>query len=63
MFDRLATWQPDQGATTAARAVSALALVALAVIHVVRPAGHAGPDSAGGHRLSRLGHTLKSYAC
>ena len=35
MFDRIAQWQPDQGADAAARAVAALALVTLAVIHVV----------------------------
>src|ERR1700678_110271 len=35
MFDRIAQWQPDQGAAAAARAAAALALAALAVIHVV----------------------------
>jgi len=44
MFDRFARWQPDQGAAVAARAVSALALAALAVIHVVDLPGTLGPD-------------------
>jgi len=44
MFDRMAQWQPDQGAAAAARAVSALALAALAVIHVVDLPGTLGPD-------------------
>ena len=43
MFDRIARWQPDQGAAVAARAVGALALVALAVIHVVDLPGTLGP--------------------
>ena len=43
MFDRMAQWQPDQGAAAAARAVSALALAALAVIHVVDLPGTLGP--------------------
>jgi hypothetical protein len=43
MFDRIARWQPDQGAAAAARAVSALALAALAVIHVVDLPGTLGP--------------------
>ena len=44
MFDRIAQWQPDRGAAVAARAVGALALVALAVIHVVDLPGTLGPD-------------------
>src|SRR5579864_6640674 len=44
MFDRIAQWQPDQGAAVAARAVAALALSALAVIHVVDLPGTLGPD-------------------
>ena len=43
MFDRIARWQPDQGAAVAARAVGALALAALAVIHVVDLPGTLGP--------------------
>ncbi len=43
MFDRIAQWQPDQGAAVAARAVGALSLVALAVIHVVDLPGTLGP--------------------
>jgi hypothetical protein len=43
MFDRIAQWQPDQGAAAAARAVAALALSALAVIHVVDLPGTLGP--------------------
>ncbi len=43
MFDRIARWQPDQGAAAAARAVAALALAALAVIHVVDLPGTLGP--------------------
>ena len=43
MFDRMAQWQPDQGAASAARAVAALALAALAVIHVVDLPGTLGP--------------------
>src|SRR5690242_20051174 len=43
MFDRMAQWQPDQGAAAATRAVSALALAALAVIHVVDLPGTLGP--------------------
>jgi hypothetical protein len=35
MRDRIAQWQPDQSAAVAARAVGALTLVALAVIHVL----------------------------
>ena len=53
MFDRIAQWQPDQGAAVAARTVGALALVALAVIHVVDLPGTLGPDPAGRHRVSR----------
>jgi hypothetical protein len=44
MLDRFARWQPDQGAAVAARAVGALALAALAVIHVVDLPGTLGPD-------------------
>src|SRR6201995_4947437 len=44
MFDRIARWQPDQGAAVAARAAGALALAALAVIHVVALPGTLGPD-------------------
>src|SRR6201997_660899 len=44
MFDRIARWQPDQGAAATARAVGALALAALAVIHVVDLPGTLGPD-------------------
>src|SRR5579863_1126242 len=44
MFDRIAQWQPDQGADVAARTVGALALIALAVIHVVDLPGTLGPD-------------------
>ena len=43
MFDRIAQWQPDQGAAATARAVGALALAALAVIHVVDLPGTLGP--------------------
>ncbi len=43
MFDRIAQWQPDRGAAVAARAVGALALIALAVIHVVDLPGTLGP--------------------
>jgi hypothetical protein len=43
MFDRIARWQPDQGAAAAARAAGALALAALAVIHVVDLPGTLGP--------------------
>src|SRR6201995_4289633 len=43
MFDRIARWQPDQGAAAAGRAVAALALAALAVIHVVDLPGTLGP--------------------
>ena len=43
MSDRIAQWQPDQGADSAARAVGALALAALAVIHVVDLPGTLGP--------------------
>jgi hypothetical protein len=35
MIDHIARWEPDQGAAVTARGVGALALVALAVIHVV----------------------------
>jgi len=44
MFDRIARWQPDRGAAVAAPAVGALALAALAVIHVVDLPGTLGPD-------------------
>ena len=44
MFDRIAQWQPDQGAAVAARTVGTLALLALAVIHVVDLPGTLGPD-------------------
>ena len=44
MFDRIARWQPDRGAAVAARTVGALALIALAVIHVVDLPGTLGPD-------------------
>ncbi len=43
MFDRIARWQPDRGAAAAARAVAALALAGLAVIHVVDLPGTLGP--------------------
>jgi len=43
MLARIAQWQPDQGAAAAARAVGALALAALAVIHVVDLPGTLGP--------------------
>ena len=43
MFDRFARWQPDQGAAAAARAVGALALATLAVIHVLDLPGTLGP--------------------
>src|SRR6266516_6729037 len=44
MLARIAQWQPDQGAAATARAVGALALAALAVIHVVDLPGTLGPD-------------------
>src|SRR5580692_10002480 len=44
MLARIAQWQPDQGAAVAARTVGALALIALAVIHVVDLPGTLGPD-------------------
>ena len=43
MLDRIARWQPDQGAAVTARGVGALALLALAVIHVVDLPGTLGP--------------------
>jgi hypothetical protein len=43
MFDRLGPAQPAQGADVVARAVGALALAALAVIHVVDLPGTLGP--------------------
>src|SRR3984957_15195492 len=49
MFDRIAQWQPDQGASAAARAVGALALIALAVIHVVDLPGTLGPTPLVGY--------------
>ena len=44
MIDRIAQWQPDRGAAEAARTVGTLALIALAVIHVVDLPGTLGPD-------------------
>ena len=44
MFDRIARWQPDRGAAAAVRTAGALALIALAVIHVVDLPGTLGPD-------------------
>jgi hypothetical protein len=44
MLARIAQWQPDQGAAATARTVGALALAALAVIHVVDLPGTLGPD-------------------
>jgi hypothetical protein len=44
MLARIARWQPDQGAAATARAVVALALAALAVIHVVDLPGTLGLD-------------------
>jgi hypothetical protein len=49
MFDRVAQWQPDQGAAATARAVAALALAALAVIHVVDLPGTLGPTPLAGY--------------
>ena len=43
MVERIAGWQPDQSAAVTARAIGALALVALAVIHVVDLPGTLGP--------------------
>src|SRR5271154_7562698 len=43
MLAPIAQWQPDQGAAATARAVGALALAALAVIHVVDLPGTLGP--------------------
>jgi hypothetical protein len=43
MFDRIAQWQPDRGAAVAARTLGALALITLAVIHVVDLPGTLGP--------------------
>jgi hypothetical protein len=43
MRDRIAQWRPDQSAAVAARAVAALTLVALAVIHVLDLPGTLGP--------------------
>src|SRR5579863_8768251 len=51
MLDRVARWEPDRGADVAARTVGALALIALAVIHVVDLPGTLGPD-----RLVGLGY-------
>ena len=44
MIDRIAQWKPDEGAAVAVRTVGALALAALAVIHVVDLPGTLGPD-------------------
>src|SRR6266516_6908354 len=44
MHARIAQWQPDQSAAATARAVGALALAALAVIHVVDLPGTLGTD-------------------
>jgi hypothetical protein len=43
MVERIAQWQPDKSAAVTARAIGALALVALAVIHVVDLPGTLGP--------------------
>jgi hypothetical protein len=43
MVERIARWQPDKSAAVTARAIGALALVALAVIHVVDLPGTLGP--------------------
>jgi hypothetical protein len=43
MLDPIAQWQPDQGAAATARAIGALALAGLAVIHVVDLPGTLGP--------------------
>ena len=43
MLARIAQWEPDQGAAVATRAVGALALAALAVMHVVDLPGTLGP--------------------
>ncbi len=43
MVERIARWQPDHSAAVTARAIGALALVALAVIHVVDLPGTLGP--------------------
>ena len=43
MVERIARWEPDQSAAVTARAIGALALVALAVIHVVDLPGTLGP--------------------
>ena len=51
VLDRVARWEPDRGADVAARTVGALALIALAVIHVVDLPGTLGPD-----RLVGLGY-------
>jgi hypothetical protein len=51
MADPIAQWHPAQGADVIARAVGALALAALAVIHVVDLPGTLGPD-----RLVGLGY-------
>jgi hypothetical protein len=48
MFDRMARCQPDQGAAVAARAIGALVLIALAVIHVVNLPGTLGPTPLAG---------------
>src|SRR6201997_766760 len=43
MVDRIARWTRDRGAAVAARTAGALALIALAVIHVVDLPGTLGP--------------------
>ena len=43
MLAPIAQWQPDEGAAATARAVGALALAALAIIHVVDLPGTLGP--------------------
>jgi hypothetical protein len=43
MIDRIAQWQPDRDAAVAVRTVGALALIALAVIHVVDLPATLGP--------------------
>ena len=53
MFARLSQSPPAPGADVIARAIGALALMALAVIHVVDLPATLGPDRAGRHRVSR----------
>jgi len=62
MFDRIAQWQPDQGAAATARAVGALALAALAVIHVVDLPGTLGPDRLVCRLSAARGRNLRSGA-